>query len=92
MADNIFCTIQEQNLNINLRESDNINIDLAEIQKININLVENEKFNINLAEDIIKVIIEGGLKGESGHTHSNLEMLESLRYDYGYKAFLVKDN
>jgi hypothetical protein len=91
--DNIFCTIEEQNLDINLLDTENINVNLLEEdQKINIKLAENEEFDINLSENIIKVIIEGGLKGESGHTHSNLEMLESLRYDYNYKAFLVKDN
>ena len=55
-----------------------INITLENNQPIKVSLTKESLVNINFVEEKINVIMEGGLKGESGHIHANKEYLDSI--------------
>lgn len=96
MANNIFCTLKEEVLKINLAEdSQSIFVEIPEAIKQRINCTikeENLNFTLSQSDSLIRVTITGGLKGEEGHTHANKEMLDSLRYDVFYRCYLLRDN
>jgi len=66
-----------------------IKITLEKSQPINVLLIK-ESFNFSFTEiPLINITIEGGLKGESGHIHSNKEILDSIYFDNQLKNFLI---
>jgi len=70
-------------------ESEIINITLEKNQPINVSLTKETLIDVSLTESVINVVMEGGLKGESGHIHANKELLDSIYFDNQLKNFLI---